>query len=145
EGLVEGGALVGTNDGWQIEPQAMATAQSSRRGASFLARRLEYLPERVRDQLSVGAVLGKTFYLGLAADLAGRSIGDAMDDILEARRRHLVWIDSSGDRYHFAHDRVRDALLERLSADQRRRLHRLAALRIASDSTSCPQFDFDLA
>ena len=41
EGLVEGGALVDGARGWELEPGAMAQAQSSRRWAAFLARRLD--------------------------------------------------------------------------------------------------------
>jgi len=145
EGLTETGALVATPAGWEVEPTAMATAQSSRRGASFLARRLKHLPDPVRRQLSVAAVLGKTFDLELAADLAGRSIGDAMKDMLEARRRHLVWVRPGGDDYQFSHDRVRETLLERLSAGERKRLHHLAALRLAAEEPARPEVAFDLA
>jgi len=158
EGLVEGGALVAIDKGrdgagWEIEPQAMASAQSSRRGASFLAHRVERLPEPVLNLLSACAVLGKTFELSLAADLAGRSMAEAMNDIIEARRRHLVWVDSHGERYSFAHDRLRERMLERLSSDDRRRLHRLAAERIqmlaalSSNDTHASRADlvFDLA
>ncbi len=130
EGLVDGGALIATGHGWEIEPRAMASAQSSNRGASFLATRVERLPTSVRNLLSACAILGKTFELPLAAELSGCSVAEAMNDIVEARRRHLVWADVHGEKYSFAHDRVRDRLLERLSLGERRRLHRLAAQRL---------------
>ncbi|MBI2387989.1 MAG: AAA family ATPase [Deltaproteobacteria bacterium] len=146
EGLVETGALVDTAHGFEVDPDAMALAQSSGRGASFLARRLERLPRSVLELLSACAILGKTFELPLAADLTGRPIGEAMNDLLEARRRHLVWIEPLSDRFSFAHDRVRARLLERLSPDERRRLHGLAARRLELEKHgSHPDLAFDLA
>jgi len=155
EGLVEGGALVPTADGWSITPRALELAQSSSRGASFLAHRVERLPESVLELLSACAILGKTFDLLLAAELAGRPLADAIDDLAEARRRHLVWAESHGERYRFAHDRVRERMLERLPGKARRTLHRLAAQRLeavcsvrdeaAARSSGCTDLAFDLA
>jgi signal transduction histidine kinase/tetratricopeptide (TPR) repeat protein len=145
EGLVEGGALVDTPAGWQLQPQAMAEAQSSRRAAAFLAQRLDKLPPPVLHLLSVGALLGKSFELRLAADLAGQSGGEAMAAVGEARRRHVAWIDPGGTRCTFVHDRLRDAVLERLSPAERRRLHRVAAATLERTEVPGPDRDFDLA
>ncbi|HEY3359799.1 MAG TPA: BREX system ATP-binding domain-containing protein [Polyangia bacterium] len=145
EGLVEGGALVGTARGWELEPHAMAQAQSSRRAAAFLARRLDTLSPPVLRLLSVGAVLGKSFELGLAAELAGQSAIEAMDAVAEARRRHLVFVDAPRSRGAFVHDRLRDAVLERLSPAARRDLHRLAADTLARTAPAGPERAFELA
>jgi signal transduction histidine kinase/tetratricopeptide (TPR) repeat protein len=131
EGLVEGGALVNGPKGWEIEPQAMADAHSSRRAAAFLAQRLDRLPPRTLGLLSVGAVLGKPFELRFAARLAGQSETEAMEGAAEARHRHFVWLDGRGSRCAFVHERLREVLLERLPVDERRRLHRLAAVELA--------------
>ncbi|MGZ3455730.1 MAG: BREX system ATP-binding domain-containing protein [Polyangiales bacterium] len=145
EGLVEGGALVDSETRWDVDPNAMATAQASVRGASSLARRLERLPDSVLQLLSACAILGKTFDVALAADLIGRPIGDAMNDLLLARRRHLVWVDPHGDRFSFAHDRIRTRLIERLSPEERKKLHRLAARRLAASADGSWPSQMDLA
>ncbi len=144
EGLVEDGALVGTPRGWELEPRAMAQAQSSRRAAAFLARRLDLLSPRALELLSVGAVLGKSFELKLAADLADQPPAEAMAGVAEARRRHLLWMESPDGRCVFVHDRLRDAVLQRLPEDERVRLHHAAALTLERTPPD-PEREFNLA
>jgi signal transduction histidine kinase/tetratricopeptide (TPR) repeat protein len=145
EGLVEGGALVDGPRGWELDSEGMAEAQSSRRAAWFLARRLENTSAGTLHLLSIGAVLGKSFELKLASELAGRSTAEAMAAVVEARRRRFVWLESGGSRCTFVHDRLRDAVLERLDPEARRRLHLLAAERLERDDRSGTGRAFDLA
>jgi signal transduction histidine kinase/tetratricopeptide (TPR) repeat protein len=145
EGLVEGGALVHGARGWELEPEAMARAQSSRRWAVFLARRLDQVPPPALELLSVGAVLGKSFELKPAADLTGQSVTAAMASVAQARRRRLVWIDAQGSRCTFVHDRLREAVLERLPPAARRELHERAAAALEHDEPTRPDREFDLA
>ncbi len=131
-----------TAGGWQIDPGPMAAVQTSRRAALFLVRRLELLSPEVLELLGVGAVLGKEFDLGLASELSGRSAADAMVVLEEARHRRILWIDEASGRGSFCHDKLREALLTRLSADERRDLHRRAARRLEETS---PDRVFELA
>jgi len=145
EGLVEGGALVATPAGWQLDADAIAAAQSSRRVAAMLARRLDTLPPPVLHLLSVGALVGKSFELKLAADLAGQSAAQAIAAVADARRRRLLWIDPVGHRCTFVHDRLRDAVLERLTPAERRRLHERAASTLERTELRGASLEFDLA
>jgi signal transduction histidine kinase/tetratricopeptide (TPR) repeat protein/tRNA A-37 threonylcarbamoyl transferase component Bud32 len=131
-GLVETGALSSEPSGWSTDPRLMSDAQSSRRAAVLIARRLEQLAGQVLRLLSVGAVLGKEFDLDFAGALAKLTPGEATAAAQEARRRHIVWADAQGASYAFVHDRLREALLERLSSEDRKALHRLAAVRTES-------------
>jgi diguanylate cyclase (GGDEF)-like protein/PAS domain S-box-containing protein len=125
-GLFESGALVGTDEGWQVEATALLDVQTARRSASFLVRRLELLSEDSIQVLSAGAALGKEFDFVLAAELVGHS--DSAATILQdATRRRLVWIDDLTGRCSFAHDKIREALLSRLDDSERRELHSRAA------------------
>ncbi|NUQ64401.1 MAG: AAA family ATPase, partial [Pirellulales bacterium] len=72
-GMVESGALEAEPDGWRVEPMALANLQSSTRAAGFLSQRIDLLPQDSVDLLTIGAVLGKEFDLGLAARLMGMS------------------------------------------------------------------------
>ncbi len=139
-GLVESGALVEDPDGWSVQPTAMAGAQTSTHAAGFLSRRLDLLPPPVRRLLAVGALLGKEFDVTMAATLAGQGVDQAASGIDEARRRHILW--SSGDLCVFVHDKLREALLGQLEDDDRRSLHRAAALAIEARS---PDREFELA
>ncbi|MFN2557393.1 MAG: ATP-binding protein [Nitriliruptorales bacterium] len=135
-GLVEAGALVVEPSGWRVEPLAWAEVQSSRRAAAFLSRRLELLPAKTVHLLSVGAALGKEFDPEFAAHLAKTSAYEAMSRLEEARRRHIIWLSADDVRCTFAHDKLREALLDRLSDAERRSLHRQAAEEIEAIDTN---------
>jgi two-component system sensor kinase len=114
-GLVESGALAPSPSGWRIEPLALDHLQSSNHAAAFLARRIELLPPATVNLLSVGAVLGKEFDLKIAAHLCEQSASETIDAADEARQRRLVWLGPDGGQCVFVHDKIRAALLERLS------------------------------
>ena len=141
-GLEESGALLPDGDGWQIEPHALDDVQSSRHAATFLARRIDRFPSRTLEFLTVGAVIGKEFPLPLAAKLAGQSPKDAFIAFKEARQRQVLWSRADGMNCVFVHDRLREALIARLSDGQIRDLHRLAAEELECDQ---PNAYFDLA
>ncbi|HEV3416415.1 MAG TPA: response regulator [Pirellulales bacterium] len=141
-GLVESGGLVAEPQGWRVEPLAIAGLQSSDHAASFLSRRISLLPAPVVEFLSVGAVLGKEFDLQTAIALCGQEPSDALAAMDLARQRHLVWVRPNAASCVFVHDKIRGALLERLTADELRKLHRRAALHLESQPDRNP---FDLA
>jgi diguanylate cyclase (GGDEF)-like protein len=125
-GLVESGALVEGEDGWRSVSDRLASVQASSRSAAVFGRRLERASDELLALLSVAAVLGKQFDLRQAAELAGHNPAGALTILADARRRHIVWSEGD-DRFSFAHDKLREALLARLSADRLRDLHALAA------------------
>ena len=147
-GLVETGALVADSDGWQVNPLAMEDVKASDRSASLLTRRLELLPRRTIDLLSAGAVLGKEFSLETVSDLVSQDSSEAISALNEARQRCLVWLGPDGTRCIFVHDKIRAALLERISPQQRRDIHRQAAaslLKRSPDDASSLAYHFDAA
>ncbi|TSC29317.1 ATP-binding protein [Corallococcus sp. Z5C101001] len=139
-GLVEDGVLIPGPEGWRVQPEAMAHARSSRQAATFLVRRLRLLPPESLHVLSVGAVLGKAFDARAVAALSGTP-PEAVHTALEPpRRRHMLW--TQGTRSTFVHDKLREALLDLLSPEERRELHRLAARAAQQASPTDP---FELA
>ena len=126
-GLVECRALEATSEGWRIDPAALADVSSSSQTANFLARRLELLPAETVRLLSVGSVLGKHFDLEAARQLADMSPIRAIEALDEARSRHLVWIQPNGAQCVFIHDKIRAALLDRMSVEDVQHTHRRAA------------------
>ncbi|MDQ4039774.1 MAG: EAL domain-containing protein [Actinomycetota bacterium] len=125
-GLVECGALTRVTDRWQINESALHHVQTARRAAAFLVSRLELLSSSALELLSAGAVLGKEFDVDMAVTLVAGA-GVAPEIIEEARRRRLLWVDERTGRCEFFHDKIREALLERLDEDSRRSLHGRAA------------------
>ncbi|MBN2021240.1 MAG: response regulator [Pirellulales bacterium] len=130
-GMVESGVLQAAADGWRIEPLALANLQSSSQAAAFLARRVELLPQATIELLTVGAVLGKEFDLHLAAQIEGLSPEQATAALEEASQRHFIWMRSGASECAFVHDRIRAALLERMSAERQRMLHARVARHLA--------------
>jgi signal transduction histidine kinase/predicted ATPase/CheY-like chemotaxis protein len=126
-GLVECGALRATENGWKVDRDALADAGSSDQAASFLARRLQLLPQQTIDLLSVGAILGKQFDLHTAQLLAHLSPAQVMESLEEAKNRQLIWVRPNGSDCVFFHDKIRATLLEGIPRDQRYRHHLLAA------------------
>jgi signal transduction histidine kinase/tetratricopeptide (TPR) repeat protein len=141
-GLVESGALQCRHPGWEVDDEALEAAQSSRRAGAFLARRLDLLPPDTLTFLEAAAVLGREFELEAAADLVGHRATEAVRACGEARKRHLVWSRRREARATFVHDKVREALLDRLEPATRRELHRRAAERLAALRADRP---FELA
>ncbi|HEV3354646.1 MAG TPA: EAL domain-containing protein [Acidimicrobiales bacterium] len=141
-GLMECGALIDTAEGWQTVPHAMAGVHTSRRAAAFLIRRLELLSADALELLSVGAVLGKEFDLPFAVSLSGQPPSRVVPALDDARRRHILWVDEEDERCQFVHDKLREALLERMPPATRERLHLAAAERIERTD---PKRVFELA
>ena len=75
-------------------------------------------------------MLGKEFDLSFAVSLAGQPAGRVVPALDEARRRHILWVDEQDERCQFVHDKLREALLDRLLPTARAALHRAAAERI---------------
>ncbi len=126
-GLVETGALQREASGWRVDSSRMDVAQSSRQAAAFLVSRLTLLPADTLQLLACGAVLGKEFELNIAAELAKQTPAQAITALDVARQRRLVWLRPSGSHCVLVHDKIRSALLEFQSDEQRQALHAQAA------------------
>src|SRR5207253_1344867 len=85
--------------------------------------------------LCVGAVLGKEFDISLAATLAEQGTHQALAAVEEARRRHILWARGEEGRFGFAHDKLREGLLGLLPLEDRKDLHRRAALHLEASGS----------
>ena len=129
-GMVESGAVRPSGSGWEVDPDAMGEVQTSRRAALVLLRRFELLSPASLRLLEVGAVLGKSFELGLAVELTGQAPSEVTMALDEARRRRILWVHEETSTCSFTHDKLRETLLSRLAATELKVLHRRAAERI---------------
>jgi signal transduction histidine kinase/tetratricopeptide (TPR) repeat protein len=140
-GLVESGALFHDGQQWRADAELMAGAQSSREAAAFLTNRLERLDPHVLRLVGAGAVLGKQFDIELAAGLVGADPGASVLALQGLRNRHLLWLDADDLVATFVHDKLRESLLNRLSAEQRRDLHARAASILAEQPDGASAYD----
>jgi signal transduction histidine kinase/tRNA A-37 threonylcarbamoyl transferase component Bud32 len=140
-GLVEAGALFHDGQQWRADADLMADAQSSREAATFLTSRLERLEPDVLRLVGAGAVLGKQFDVELAAGLVGADPGASVLALQGLRSRHLLWLDAEDMVATFVHDKLRESLLNRLSAQQRRDLHARAAAILAEQPDGASAYE----
>src|SRR5262249_4656832 len=117
--------------------QAVATTDLPSEGARL------HLPSRVRevilarfarlsavgrDLASAAAVMGREFDFALLENAAGLDANATAAGLEELVRRR--WLQCAGMRFDFTHDRVREAVYDRLLPPERARLHRLIACTI---------------
>ncbi|MGH9366512.1 MAG: ABC transporter substrate-binding protein, partial [Thermoanaerobaculia bacterium] len=124
--LVESGGIAKSDTGdWSFSRGAAISADALPATIQqAVEKRMERLPQELRDLLSVASVLGKTFDARDLETLAEtKSLDDAIDrlmreGILEEER------ESRGDRLTFSSGIVRDVLYGALARRKRRSLHR---------------------
>ncbi len=88
----------------------------------LLLARLDQLGANAQDVLVAAAVAGNEFDLGILAEVAQVPGDAAFDALAEALSLRLVEPAGAG-RYRFLHARAQQALLDRISDGDRRRLH----------------------
>ncbi|MBF6482577.1 AAA family ATPase [Nocardia otitidiscaviarum] len=116
-----------------------------------LDARLAPLPERVVAALGVAAVVGREFSVPVVAAALDTTPAELADTLAQAARARLIGRTgtalggTSGDRFVFVHDLIRETLLARLDAADLHRRHAdvLAALeRLPRDVTGATASDF---
>lgn len=126
QGYVETKALRPSLKGWVEDASLLTEIQSSKKAAELLTERLNKLDAPVLEYLTSAAVMGKIFSASAVASILGLSPERASEITNKARSQHLLlWADE--DKCTFAHDKLRESLLMRLSADKKQKLHRAIA------------------
>ncbi len=121
-GMIEGGALVGHAARWRIDVAAMRALEGSR-------DRVARLPAPLCRLLAASAVIGMEFDLREVAAVAELELAEAIALFAEARRRKIISVNEDEARGGFVHQRLRAAVLARVSVEGRRALHLAAARR----------------
>lgn len=141
-GLVEAGVLNPTDNGWDVNEDELRNLQMSGEAAEVLKQRLVRLPPESQQLLAVGAVLGKEFSTETVAKLTGLSYDTAIDQLSSPRDHYLIWERAADGVCQFAHDQIRDAVLETLSAERLAEIHLGAAEHTAKTS---PDSHYEIA
>ncbi|MGE4232311.1 MAG: ATP-binding protein [Bacteriovoracia bacterium] len=133
QGLSEMGALFWQNDAWQFNAEAISQMQVSRRAATILAKRLDLLPTRTRELMTIAAIVGKAFTIELVSELLEVSATDVFQDLDLAIRRNLIRRSHQDlSVYIFAHDKIREKILADAPVEKLRRLHYNVAEKLES-------------
>ncbi|HEV2784133.1 MAG TPA: AAA family ATPase, partial [Actinophytocola sp.] len=102
---------------------------------AVVAGRLAALTEPCRMALRTGAVIGRSFPVGLLGDLLDEPESSVLAALDEAVAAGLVREDTGADRFRFAHPLVHEVVAGSLTRARRLRLHRRIAERIESGGT----------
>ncbi len=123
--LVEEGVLYLYNGVWKKKMETIKI-EIPPTISDVVERRLDSLDEEKREFMSIAAVIGKEFDFDVLMEVSGRDEDELLDIIDELLRTRLIGEDkaSKGDRYYFAHVKIREVLYEEINARRRRRLHR---------------------
>jgi class 3 adenylate cyclase/tetratricopeptide (TPR) repeat protein len=133
--LSESGAVV-QRDGRWVSDRSVEQLGIPEGVKEVIGRRLSRLSAAANQALSMAAVIGRDFDLGVLASLLPRPLGEgggegssATEDVLvdaidEAVRARLVNETAIVDAYRFAHALVQETLYAEVSASKRVRLHR---------------------
>lgn len=139
QGIKDTGALVRHKQGgWDVDPRALERVQASDGAAPLLKQRLEQLEKEALCLLRIGAVLGRHFDIGLVASLARVPRHTAGRQLRQAQRKHLVWLSEDRNEACFVHDKLREAMLSYISAEERRALHYQAAENLKRQISQSP-------
>ena len=116
---------------------ALELARARRAGAEhtrslelLLAERLDRVTGRARELLPWAAALGRSFPADLLARVTGVAAPELLPAIEELERRGLL-LPAGESAYDFAHDLVRRAAYQAVSAPRRQLLHRAVARALA--------------
>jgi DNA-binding response OmpR family regulator len=116
------------SEGSLADPTAVRASEVPAGVRDVIRRRLDRLPEQTNALLSVAAVIGMEFDMGMLEEVSQLD-EDVTEAALEIALVDRVVIDSPGrsGHYQFSHGLIRQALREEVSSLRRCRLHARAA------------------
>ena len=108
----------------------------------MLERRLETMPDQARSFLEMLAVCGRPVLPERVFEACGFQ-GDERPVVAQLRAAHLVRNSRTADRVEMYHDRIRETLAARISADAARRIHEVLARVLVDHGDDDPEALFE--
>ncbi|XOF34020.1 MAG: protein kinase domain-containing protein [Candidatus Electrothrix sp. YB6] len=107
-----------------IDQEKINTLQLPDNIIDMMLLRTKDVPEELEELLKISALIGKEFKLYLLYRLTGRGHAVILDLIDQAVRLNLLEYSlSDGGKVRFAHDRIRETFLARISDQERSKYH----------------------
>ena len=140
-GMVESGAIYSDGEQWVQDEEKMISVQASDSAADVLSERIESLPTEELEILKIGAVAGIAFLRETIVSLIDEPDEVIAECLRNLRKLKLIWKRPDG-RLAFAHNKLREIMLGRISPEKRQPIH----LRIAEwYLTELPSQNFQIA
>jgi class 3 adenylate cyclase/tetratricopeptide (TPR) repeat protein len=129
--LIDDGALQGSGGGWTLT-RSVGEVELPRSIQSLIAARLDGLPDDEKAAVQDAAVVGRVFWLGAVAELAGHETSVVRDALGRLRVKELVLPNdppsfSDESEFTFKHVLIRDGAYESLPKALRAEKHALVA------------------
>jgi serine phosphatase RsbU (regulator of sigma subunit)/tetratricopeptide (TPR) repeat protein/predicted Ser/Thr protein kinase len=124
--LMERGVVRPREDSWFIDPDDFDSVGLPGDLVQLLVRRLDALTAELSPLVRTAAMLGGRFSVRLVAGICGMNASEALAALVRLRRLGLLEISFDGS-WSFHHDRVREAVAERVTEDAQRALHQAIA------------------
>ncbi|QEF96061.1 Sensory/regulatory protein RpfC [Stieleria maiorica] len=121
-GMVESDVLVSNKDHWVLDHDRLEHFQTTAAAGEVLAGRLDNLPPKARHFLNAAAVIGSEFTLDAVVELSQIELSESFSLLADIRRHRMLWSKPDGS-YAFAHDKIRETVLEHLQGDVKRQMH----------------------
>jgi diguanylate cyclase (GGDEF)-like protein len=141
--IIDTGLLTPSWRGWQLDLAALDRLELSGDALELVLRRTEGLGPESRRLLAVGAAMGTRFRADLVARVCDVDAERALDVLAEAEGRRLLTAADGG--YAFLHDRIREAMLAEVDAEDRRRLHQRIAEVLDAEGVDDPEHVYAMA
>jgi len=141
--VVDAGVLIPSWGRWRLEGDRLDRIALHGDLHTLVLRRLDGLGQRCRALLTAAAVIGPVFPAGLAADVARVDPAKAAGLLAEAATRGTLR--RRADGYAFAHDQLRQALLDRADPGRLRDLHQRVAELLDAAGGDGPAHTYTLA
>jgi class 3 adenylate cyclase/tetratricopeptide (TPR) repeat protein len=129
--LIDDGALRGSGSAWTLT-RSVEEVELPRSIQGLIAARLDGLPGDEKAVVQDAAVVGRVFWLGAVAELAGRDRSDVRDALGRLRVKELVLPNdppsfSDESEFTFKHVLIRDGAYESLPKSLRAEKHAVVA------------------
>jgi len=141
--LLDSGALRPTAAGWTAAPEELEAIGLPDDVVALVIRRLDALTDETNALLRAAAVIGGRFDEPLLAAAAGVA-PDALSRGIEAMIDGGL-VERTGTALAFHHDRVREAVTERMDDAERRDAHQAVADALSASNDTSPRARYALA
>ncbi len=103
-----------------------------------IMKRLDLVPNRAREVLTIASVVGREFDLGLLAAASKVPLAELIDISDSGARLGLLVLSEPALRYAFTHDLIRETIYREIDAGRRVELHRAIAKAIKDTYAPVP-------